>query len=48
MGDWEEKDWACSIKGLESKNITAAVAGSRNSLAISENGHVWLINDNMV
>ncbi|XP_039127125.1 ultraviolet-B receptor UVR8-like [Dioscorea cayenensis subsp. rotundata] len=41
MGDWEEKDWACSIKGLESKNITAAVAGSRNSLAISENGHLY-------
>lgn len=41
MGDWEEKDWACSIKALESKNITAVVAGSRNSLAISESGHLY-------
>lgn len=40
MGDWEEKDWVYSIRSLESKNVVAVVAGSRNSLAICENGNV--------
>ncbi|RWW58034.1 hypothetical protein BHE74_00035160 [Ensete ventricosum] len=38
MGNWEEKDWASSIKSLEPKNVVAVVAGSRNSLAICGNG----------
>lgn len=40
MGNWEEKDWAYSIKSLEPKNVVAVVAGSRNSLAICGNGQV--------
>ena len=40
MGNWEEKDWVHSIKSLESKNVVEVVAGSRNSLAICENGNV--------
>ncbi|WOL20075.1 ultraviolet-B receptor UVR8 [Canna indica] len=38
MGVWEGKDWVHSIKSLETKNVVAVVAGSRNSLAICGNG----------
>ncbi|XP_072992581.1 ultraviolet-B receptor UVR8-like [Typha latifolia] len=41
MGDWEEKDWVYSIKSLEPYNVTAVVAGSRNSLAICEDGRLF-------
>ncbi|CAL9170318.1 unnamed protein product [Musa hybrid cultivar] len=41
MGNWEEKDWAYSIKSLEPKNVVAVVAGSRNSLAICGNGKLY-------
>ncbi|CAA7395704.1 unnamed protein product [Spirodela intermedia] len=41
MGNWEEKDWVYSIRSLESKNVVAVVAGSRNSLAICENGNLY-------
>ncbi|OAY65797.1 Ultraviolet-B receptor UVR8 [Ananas comosus] len=41
MGDWEEKDWVRPIKTLEPYNVTAVVAGSRNSLAICDNGHLF-------
>ncbi|KAG6524509.1 hypothetical protein ZIOFF_014421 [Zingiber officinale] len=40
MGDWEEKDWVHSITSLEPKKVVAVVAGSRNSLAICDNGQV--------
>ncbi|MQM07717.1 hypothetical protein Taro_040559 [Colocasia esculenta] len=41
MGDWEEKDWVYSIRSLESKNVVAVVAGSRNSLAICDSGNLY-------
>ncbi|XP_078433388.1 ultraviolet-B receptor UVR8-like [Wolffia australiana] len=41
MGSWEEKDWVYSVKSLETKNIVSVVAGSRNSLAIRENGNLF-------
>jgi hypothetical protein len=40
MGNWEEMDWATPIKSLEKYSVTAVVAGSRNSLAICEDGRV--------
>ncbi|KAK8928396.1 Ultraviolet-B receptor UVR8 [Platanthera zijinensis] len=41
MGNWEDKDLACSVKALESRHITAVVAGSRNSLAICDDGKLF-------
>ncbi|KAJ4733293.1 Regulator of chromosome condensation (RCC1) family protein [Rhynchospora pubera] len=41
MGNWEEMDWASPIKSLEKYNATAVVAGSRNSLAICEDGRLF-------
>ncbi|KAF3324195.1 ultraviolet-B receptor UVR8-like protein [Carex littledalei] len=41
MGNWEEMDWASPIKSLEKYNFTAVVAGSRNSLAICEDGRLF-------
>ncbi|KAG0450342.1 hypothetical protein HPP92_020990 [Vanilla planifolia] len=40
MGDSQEEEWVCSVKALESQSITAVVAGSRNSLAICEDGRL--------
>jgi alpha-tubulin suppressor-like RCC1 family protein len=40
MGDSEEKDWAHPVAALEPYAVTAVVAGSRNSLAICQDGRV--------
>jgi hypothetical protein len=40
MGGNEEKDWAHCVEALGSYAVTAVVAGSRNSLAICEDGRV--------
>lgn len=40
IGNNEEKEWVCSIKALESEKVSSVVAGSRNSLAICEDGRV--------
>lgn len=40
IGNNEEKEWACSIKALKSEKVSSVVAGSRNSLAICEDGKV--------
>lgn len=41
MGDWEDKEWVCSVKALEYRDVTAVVAGSRNSLAICDDGRLF-------
>ncbi|KAJ6796766.1 ultraviolet-B receptor UVR8-like [Iris pallida] len=41
MGDWEEKDRASVVRSLESHAVTSVVAGSRNSLAICEDGSLF-------
>ncbi|XP_019154680.1 PREDICTED: alsin-like isoform X3 [Ipomoea nil] len=41
IGDDEEKEWVCSIKALQNEKVSSVVAGSRNSLAICENGQLF-------
>ncbi|XP_020586117.1 ultraviolet-B receptor UVR8-like [Phalaenopsis equestris] len=41
MGDWEDKDWVYSVKAVEGRDFTAVVAGSRNSLAICNDGKLF-------
>lgn len=41
MGRNEEKDWAHCVEALGSYAVTAVVAGSRNSLAICEDGRLF-------
>lgn len=41
IGNNEEKEWVCSIKALESEKVSSVVAGSRNSLAICEDGRLF-------
>ncbi|KMZ73994.1 Regulator of chromosome condensation (RCC1) family protein [Zostera marina] len=41
MGNDDEKDWACEIKSLHPKQVTAVVAGSRNSLVICDDGNLF-------
>uniref|UniRef100_A0A2N9GGB6 Uncharacterized protein n=1 Tax=Fagus sylvatica TaxID=28930 RepID=A0A2N9GGB6_FAGSY len=38
IGNNEEKEWACIIKSLQSYSVRSVVAGSRNSLAICDDG----------
>lgn len=40
MGGNEEKDWAHCVEALAPYAVTAVVAGSRNSLAICDDGRV--------
>lgn len=41
IGNNEEKEWVCTIKALKySEKVSSIVAGSRNSLAICEDGKV--------
>lgn len=40
MEDWEGRDSACVIKSESFKDVSAVVAGSRNSLAICHDGTV--------
>ncbi|XP_031114509.1 ultraviolet-B receptor UVR8-like [Ipomoea triloba] len=41
LGDNEEKERVCSIKALQNDKVSSVVAGSRNSLAICENGQLF-------
>ncbi|OVA20449.1 Regulator of chromosome condensation [Macleaya cordata] len=41
IGDNEEKEWVCSVKSLQSEKVSSVVAGSRNSLAICEDGKLF-------
>ncbi|KAM7280161.1 hypothetical protein ACFE04_007295 [Oxalis oulophora] len=38
IGSNEEKEWVCVVKALEPYNVRSVVAGSRNSLAICDDG----------
>ncbi|XP_075475333.1 ultraviolet-B receptor UVR8-like [Primulina tabacum] len=40
IGNSEEKEWVCAISALGSSNVCSVVAGSRNSLAICDDGKV--------
>lgn len=40
IGNNEEKEWVCAVRALQSENVRSVVAGSRNSLAICEDGKV--------
>lgn len=40
IGNNEEKEWVCAVKALAAQNVCSVVAGSRNSLAICEDGKV--------
>lgn len=41
IGNNEEKEWVCTIEALKSENVSSVVAGSRNSLAICEDGKLF-------
>lgn len=41
IGNTEEKEWVCAIPALRSENVSSVVAGSRNSLAICEDGKLF-------
>ncbi|XP_057784120.1 ultraviolet-B receptor UVR8-like [Salvia miltiorrhiza] len=41
IGNNEEKEWVCTIDALSSEKICSVVAGSRNSLAICEDGKLF-------
>ncbi|XP_039039242.1 ultraviolet-B receptor UVR8-like [Hibiscus syriacus] len=40
IGNNEEREWACVVQALEPHNVRSVVAGSRNSLAICDDGKV--------
>lgn len=40
IGNNEEKEWVCVVKALEPYKVRSVVAGSRNSLAICDDGKV--------
>lgn len=40
IGTNEDKEWVCSVKALPSQHVRSVVAGSRNSLAILNDGKV--------
>ena len=40
IGNNEEKEWVCAVKSLAAHNVVSVVAGSRNSLAICDDGKV--------
>lgn len=41
IGNNEEKEWVCVVKALETHRFRSVVAGSRNSLAIADDGKVY-------
>ncbi|RZC74830.1 hypothetical protein C5167_050311 [Papaver somniferum] len=41
IGENEEKEWVCSIKAVQSEKVSSVVGGSRNSLAICEDGKLF-------
>lgn len=40
IGNKEEKEWVCVVQALEPYKVRSVVAGSRNSLAICDDGKV--------
>lgn len=40
IGNNEEREWVCVVQALEPHNVRSVVAGSRNSLAICDDGKV--------
>jgi alpha-tubulin suppressor-like RCC1 family protein len=40
IGTNEEKEWACVVEALEPYSVRSVVSGSRNSLAICDDGTV--------
>lgn len=40
-GNNDEKEWVCSIKALQPYRVSSVVAGSRNSLAICDDGKLF-------
>ncbi|XP_047333790.1 ultraviolet-B receptor UVR8-like [Impatiens glandulifera] len=43
MGNKEERDYASTIKSLHNQNVCSVVAGSRNSLAICDDGKRYVL-----
>ncbi|KAI4366753.1 hypothetical protein MLD38_022588 [Melastoma candidum] len=41
LGDNEEKEWVSAVKALENQQVRSVVAGSRNSLAICQDGKLF-------
>lgn len=41
IGNNEDKEWVCQIKALENYSVSSVVAGSRNSLALCEDGKLF-------
>ncbi|KAI3985603.1 hypothetical protein MKX01_033886 [Papaver californicum] len=41
IGENEEKEWVCSIRAFQSEKVSSVVGGSRNSLAICEDGKLF-------
>ncbi|KEH17300.1 putative regulator of chromosome condensation 1/beta-lactamase-inhibitor protein II [Medicago truncatula] len=41
IGTNEDKEWVCSVKALPSQHVRSVVAGSRNSLAILNDGKLF-------
>ncbi|RYR32746.1 hypothetical protein Ahy_A10g047275 isoform B [Arachis hypogaea] len=41
IGNNEEKEWVCVVKALDHQRVRSVVAGSRNSLAICDDGKLF-------
>ncbi|XP_058187911.1 ultraviolet-B receptor UVR8-like isoform X2 [Rhododendron vialii] len=41
IGNNEEREWVCAIKALQTETVRSVVAGSRNSLAICDDGKLF-------
>lgn len=41
IGNSEDKEWVCAISALSSSNVCSVVSGSRNSLAICDDGKLF-------
>ncbi|KAH0984515.1 hypothetical protein GBA52_011692 [Prunus armeniaca] len=41
IGNNEEKEWVCVVEALQSRTVRSVVAGSRNSLAICDDGKLF-------
>ncbi|XP_057522246.1 ultraviolet-B receptor UVR8-like isoform X1 [Amaranthus tricolor] len=41
IGNNEDKEWVCQVKALENYSVSSVVAGSRNSLALCQDGKLF-------
>lgn len=41
LGDLEDRAWACQVDALKNERLVSVVAGSRNSLAICDDGRLF-------